>query len=336
MNTIKSGILSFGMSGQIFHAPFLDTHQGFELCAVVERSKKKAKSIYPQIKSYDSVDDLIVDDSIELVVVNTPNVTHFEFALKALQAKKHVLVEKPFAITSEEAKHLYQVARENNVQIFPYHNRRYDSDFLSVKSVLESGQLGDLVEAHFRFDRYKLELGSKIPKETPVPGGGLLYDLGPHILDQSLSLFGKPEKWEKNLGHFRPNTKVDDYANIHLTYPSGLQVFLTGSLLVAAPLPSFVVHGTQGSYIKNRTDVQEKQLSEGMRPGDTGYGIESDEAEGMLTIVSSDGEKTQKRIQAEPSSYMHLFEDVYQAIREGKSYPVTEDQIIQQLEILEK
>ncbi|SMD32885.1 Predicted dehydrogenase [Reichenbachiella faecimaris] len=335
MNGIKTGILSFGMSGQIFHAPFLAAHEGFELYAVVERSKKNAQSIYSSVKSYDKVDELIADDTVELVVVNTPNATHFEFARRALRAKKHVLVEKPFTITSGEAQQLYQEAKKNNVQVFPYHNRRYDSDFQSVKSVLNAGKLGDLVEAHIRFDRYKHDIGEKKAKETPGPGAGLLYDLGPHILDQAISLFGIPETWQKSVRHFRPKTQVDDYASIHLSYPNGLQVFLTGSLLVADPLPSFVVHGTLGSYIKKRTDVQEKQLSEGMHPGDTGYGVEPDVDQGMLTIISASGEKLQEHISSAASSYMQVFDDVFQAIRGGKPYPVKEEEIIQQLQILE-
>lgn len=332
---IKTGVLSFGMSGQIFHAPFLDEHKGFDLQAVVERSNKQAGEKYPGIKSYDTVDELMADDSVELVVVNTPNATHFEFAMKALRSKKHVLIEKPFTTTSEEAKLLYAEASKNGVQVFPYHNRRYDSDFQSVKSVLASGKLGNMVEAHIRFDRYKYGIGEKKAKETPGPGAGLLYDLGPHVLDQAISLFGIPEKWQKNVGHFRPKTQVDDYATVHLSYSNGLQVFVTASLLVADPQSAFVLHGTKGSFVKHRTDVQEKQLSEGMRPDAVGYGAEPTDATGLLTTIDDRGIQTKERILAAPSSYMRLFEDVYQSIREGLPYPVQRQEIIQQLEILE-
>lgn len=335
MSEIRTGILSFGMSGQIFHAPFLDLHHGFELSAVVERTKKQAATKYPSIRSYDSVDEILADDTIELIVVNTPNATHFDFALRAIQAKKHVLVEKPFATTSLEAKQLYEEAKKNGVQVFPYHNRRYDSDFQSVKQMLNSGKLGELVEAHIRFDRYKYGIGEKKAKEIPGPGAGLLYDLGPHILDQALSIFGKPARWEKRVGHFRPHTQVDDFATILLSYPSGLQVFVSTSLLVADPQPAFILHGTLGSYTKHRTDVQEKQLSEGMKPDDKDYGVELIENQGILTTVDKKGVKTQERVPAEPSTYMNLFEDVYQSIKFGKMYPVKQEEIIEQLEILE-
>lgn len=331
----KTGVLSFGMSGRIFQAPFLAAHPGFELSAVVERSKKQAQAIYPDVKSYDTVDEMMADDSIALVVVNTPNATHFEFALKALQAKKHALVEKPFAITSDEARQLYQVAKEQGVQVFPYHNRRYDSDFQSVKQVLASGRLGNLVEAHIRFDRYKYEIGEKKAKETPGPGAGLLYDLGSHILDQVLSLFGLPDRWSKQVGHFRPDTQVDDFATMQLSYASGLQVSVSTSLLVADPGPAFVLHGTKGTYTKHRTDVQEKQLADGMRPDDESYGVEPDGVQGKLTTIDETGNKMQESIPSSPSSYMRLFEDVHQAICGQAPFPVTEQEIIQQLEILE-
>ncbi|WP_341220638.1 Gfo/Idh/MocA family oxidoreductase [Polaribacter atrinae] len=334
-NVIKTGILSFGMSGQIFHAPFLDEHQNFELSAVVERSKKKAHLIYSDIKSYDTIDEILADSEIELIIVNTPNPTHFEFALKALKAKKHVLLEKPFTVNSSEAKQLFNAAKKYNCSVLAYQNRRYDSDFLSVKSVLESNKLGELVEFHLRYDRYKYVIGDKVTKETPVPGSGLSYDLGPHLLDAAISLFGTPLEWKKSLGHFRPNTQVDDYAHFHLLYPDGLQVFITTSMLVAEPQPAFILHGTKGSYIKQRADVQEQQLQEGIKPSNPLFGIESTNTLGVLTYFNDEGVKKHENIISKKSSYKQVFDDVYGTIREGKTYPVTENQIIQQLEILE-
>ena len=334
-NTLKTGILSFGMSGQIFHAPFLNEHKNFELKAVVERSTKKAHLTYPDIKSYNTVDALLADSEIELIIVNTPNPTHFEFALKALQAKKHVLLEKPFTVNSSEAKELFKAAKKNNCYVLAYQNRRYDSDFLSVKEVLASGKLGQLVEFHLRYDRYKYNIGPKATKETSILGSGLAYDLGPHLLDAAISIFGIPVKWKKQLGKFRPNTQVDDYAHFHLMYQNGLQIFITTSMLVAQPQPAFVLHGTKGSYLKQRADVQEQQLQEGMKPSNPLFGIEDVNNQGILTTINLEGIKKHKNIVAKKSSYMHVFNDVYTAIREGKPYPVTEEQIIQQLEILE-
>lgn len=333
-NTIKTGILSYGMSGQLFHSPFVDTHEGFEFTAVVERSQKRAHQKYPDIKSYDSVDALLADDQIELVIVNTPNNTHFEFALKALQMGKHILVEKPFTVTPAQAEQLFEVAKKNDRHALPYQNRRFDSDFLSVKKVIDSGELGKLVEVHIRFDRYKYEIGQKAAKETAVAGSGLLFDLGPHLLDQVISLFGMPLHWTKTLGHFRPNTQVDDYAHIHLTYPDELQVFVTASLLVADTKPAFALNGTKGSYLKYRTDVQEAQLMENRSPKDPLYGLEDDSQKGVLTLMTEDGSKRVENSTVSGSSYLQLFDAVYRTIREGTPYPITAEQIIKQLEIL--
>ncbi len=335
-NKIKTGILSFGMSGKIFHAPFLHKHAGFQLSAVVERTEKKAPLIYPAIKSFHSVDELLADAEIELVVVNTPNATHYNFAMLALRAGKHVLVEKPFTISSKDAVALYKEARQQNRLILPYQNRRYDSDFLAVQQVIDSGKLGKLVEVHMRFDRYRYNIGPKVAKETPVPGSGLLWDLGPHLVDAAILIFGKPVSWIKNKGLFRPDTRVDDYAHIHLLYPGGLQVFITVSMLVAEAQPAFIINGTRGSFIKYRTNIQEQQLLEGLLPSNPLYGIETTDKYAVLTTIGNDGAKTREKIASVKSTYMNAFEDIFQTIRTGKDYPVTEDQIIQQLEILEE
>lgn len=334
-DAIPTGVLSFGLSGTVFHAPFLHMHSGFQLVGIVERSVKKAHLTYPYTKSYDSIDEMMEDEAIELIIVNTPNNTHFEFSIQALKAGKHVVLEKPFTTTSQEAETLYAIAKQNNRYVLPYQNRRYDSDFLSVKKIVESGRLGNLIEAHFRFDRYQHSIGNSVAKETDVPGSGVFYNLAPHLLDGVISLFGFPKEWKKTVGQFRPNTVVDDYAHIHLIYPNNLQVYISTSLLVADPGPSFIIHGTKGSYKKNRTDVQEAQLLRGIKPNDAIYGIEPPQQKGILTLVEESGEKRQMEILSEPSSYINVFEDVFRTIRYGRPYPVTASQIIQQLKILE-
>lgn len=334
-NTIKTGIAAFGMSGSLFHAPFFRCHPQFEFSAVVERSKKKVHLDYKNVKSYNSFDALLLDESIELVVVNTPNETHFEFALKAIEANKHVLIDKPFTTTAAEAKQLFKEAKKKGVFLLPYQNRRYDSDFLSVKKVIESGKLGNLVEVHFRYDRYRNAVVENSWKEDPIPGNGVIYNLGAHAIDGIISLFGIPIKWSKYASSVRPNSQVNDYEHVHLLYPNNLQVFVTISLLVADPQPAFVLNGTMGTFKKNRTDVQENQLNEGMHPDNESFGVELPESEGILTTIDSNGLKKQEKIAAQKTSYMNVFEDVYQTLRMGKGYPVTEEQIIAQLKILE-
>ena len=332
---INTGILSFGMSGKLFQAPFVAAHPGFNLLAVVERSEKTAQLRFSEIKSYDSVDELISDPDIELVIVNTPNYTHFEFAQKALRAGKHVLVEKPFTVTAAEAKLLFQEAKLRRLHILPYQNRRYDSDFLAAKDIIEGGRLGRLVEAHIRYDRYRYNIGPKAFKETPMPGSGLLYDLGPHLLDMVFALFGEPLSWTKTLGYYRPDTQVDDYAYIHLKYPEDVQVFITMSMLVVEQQPAFVIHGTKGSYVKHRSDIQETQLLKNMSPNDPLYGIEQTGNEGVLSTIDEEGRITKEILQLGKSNYLDLFDAVYKTLREGMPYPINEEQIIQQITILE-
>jgi len=333
---IVTGILSYGMSGRVFHAPFVDVHPAFRFYAVTERSQKKASERYPGIISFDTVEDLLNDPAIELVIINTPNHTHFEYAKKALEAGKHILVEKPFAATLAEAKELFELGKEKNLQVMVYQNRRWDSDFQSVKAVVESGSLGRLIEVNFRFDRYKKDLSPKYFKEQALPASGLSYDLGPHILDQVISLFGKPLSFNKTLATFRSGSEVDDYFHIHLNYPEGLNVFVTAGLLIANPLPSFVLHGTNGSYHKKRTDVQEEQLDKGISPADPSYGIEPDGSEGVLALFNASGEKVLQYNTAVKGNYSRLFEAVYEAIRLNVAFPVKEEEILAQMEILEQ
>ncbi|MDB5024081.1 MAG: oxidoreductase [Mucilaginibacter sp.] len=324
------------MSGRIFHAPFISAHPGFELRAVVERHEKKASLRYPGIVSYDQTNELLNDHQIELVIINTPNNTHFDLAKQALKAGKHVLIEKPIAAASAEVKELYDLGRQVYRQVMVYQNRRWDSDFLSVKKIIESGRLGDLIEVHFRFDRYKPALSPKLFKETKdLEANGLVYDLGPHLTDQAISLFGRPLRFEKTAATHRQGSEVADYFNYHLSYPYQLNVYLTSGLLIAEPLPSFIVHGALGSYIKSRCDVQEAQLDHSISPTDSGYGLEPEGSEGKLVTMGLDNHKSTEYIASERGQYMQLFEAVYHTIRDHALYPVTEEHIAWQIELLE-
>ncbi len=334
---IVTGILSFGMSGRIFHAPFVHAHPGFKFKAVLERNQKKAANFYPDVVSYDAIEDLLNDDEIELVIVNTPNHLHYQQAKQVLLAGKHVLVEKPVTATSAQLMELFNIAKQQNKHLLVYQNRRWDSDFLSVKEVIESGRLGDLVEAHFRFDRYKPVLSPKVFKETAAnDASGLVYDLGPHLLDQVISLFGKPVAAHKVTAMHRSGSEVPDYFSYQLSYPHQLTVYVTSSLLVAQPLPSFVVHGTAGSYIKDRCDVQEAQLDQGIKPTDDQYGVEPANCEGQLVTIDVTGNRLVENIPLLKGNYLNLFEAVYQTIVNGALYPITDEHIAWQVELLEQ
>ncbi|MES2650882.1 MAG: Gfo/Idh/MocA family oxidoreductase [Bacteroidota bacterium] len=336
MNTkINTGLLAFGMSGKVFHAPFIDAHPGFNLRGITERNRKLASTDYPSIISYNSIDELITDDEIDLIIINTPNFTHYEYAKQALKAGKHILVEKPFTATSAQAKELFALAKSVGKKALVYQNRRYDSGFNAVKNVIDSGQLGRLVEVYFRYDRYRNEISPKFFKEEPYEASGLVYDLGPHLLDQAISLFGKPQKFHKTLAKHRANTQVDDYFMIHLSYPNDLNVFLTASMLVADIKDAFILNGMVGSFSKNHADVQEAQLLNNMKPTNVDYGIENPADAGRLTLVTENGGRTASIVPSEKGDYMGIFEAVYQNIVNNVAYPISEEDILAQLEILE-
>jgi len=333
---INVGLMAYGMSGKVFHAPFVHQNDGFNFVGVVERSKKQATQDYPDVISYDSIEQLITDDNIDLVIINTPNYTHYDYAKKCLLAGKHILVEKPFTAIVDQAKELFDLAKQVGKQALVYQNRRFDSGFKITKEVIDSGKLGKLTEVYFRFDRYRNEIGPKVFKEdNSYEASGLQYDLGPHLIDQAIALFGRPEKFYKVLANNRENSKVDDYFFIHLAYPSQLNVYLTATLLAADIPPAFVINGALGSFSKNHGDVQEAQLLKGMKPADEGYGLEPAHDAGRLTLVNTNGGRDVSLLTSPLGNYGELFEAVYQTIANNERYPISEEDIIAQLEILE-
>lgn len=331
---IITALLAYGMSGKVFHAPFLVTNPGFDLYAVSERNEKKAIKDYPNIKSYDSVFDLLSDEKIELVVVNTPNNTHFEYAKQALEANKHVLIEKPATTTPEEFQVLLDLANKVNRQVFVYQNRRWSSDISSAKEIINSGKLGNIVEMHLRFDRYRAGISPKVFKETPIPSSGIWYDLGAHLVDQAISIFGKPISHYRHKDTFRDNSQVDDFAFMHIIFPNKVNVFITTSMLVADAQAGIVIHGTKGSYIKEFCDEQENQLIEGMSPLDENFGKEKPNKEGKLTYYNQNQEQIVEIIPSLKGNFNALFDEVYQAIRNNKPFSVDNQQIIEQLKLL--
>lgn len=333
MRTINTALCSFGMSGRVFHAPFLDQHPGFELYAVWERSKKNVRDLYPNVMSYDSYEELLADDAIELVVVNTPTYTHYDFAKAALLARKHVIVEKAFTVTVAQAEELTQLAKSMGLKLSVYQNRRWDSDFKTVKKIVEEKHLGSIVEAEIHFDRYNLNLSPKAHKETPGPGAGVLHDLGPHIIDQALQLFGMPDALFADVRNLRPNSLVSDYIDILLFYPA-LRVRLKSSYFVKEPLPAYILHGAKGSFLKQRADVQETALQNGLKPGGKDWGQEPISAQGLLHTTGTAGDN-RCEIPTLPGNYLEYYEGIYAALTADKPLPVTAEEGLSVMKIIE-
>lgn len=330
---INVALCAFGMSGYVFHAPFIDLHPNLNFYGVFERAKKEAEKTYPTVKTFRSLEDILADDNVALVVVNTPNITHYEFAKKAIKAGKHVVVEKPFTVTVAEAEDLIQLAKDKNVLLSVYHNRRWDSDFKTVKKIIERGVLGDLVDVEIHYDRYAPELSYKVHKETPTVGVGSLYDLGSHLIDQALQLFGMPNQVFADLDAHRPFSKVDDYFDVKLYYNS-FKVTLKSSYYVLETVPAYQINGKNGSFLKSKADVQEAALIKGNKPNTKNWGTEPDQEQGLLHVIKN-GESVKEVIPAEQGNYIAYYNGVYDAIANNKALPVTAEEATDVIKIIE-
>jgi scyllo-inositol 2-dehydrogenase (NADP+) len=333
MQPINTALCSFGMSGWVFHAPFIVADPHFKLYAVWERSKNLAEQKYPGVKTYRALEEMLADDLVELVIVNTPNYTHFDYTKKALLAGKHVVVEKPFTITVKEGEELIALAKKQNKKLSVYQNRRYDSDYKTIKKVLSERLLGDLAEAEFHFDRYSENLSPKVHKEIPGPGTGSLYDLGSHLIDQALQLFGMPDAVFADIHIIRPVSKVDDYFDLLLYYPQ-LRVRIKSSYLVKEPLPGYILHGSKGSFIKPKTNIQEEMLTNQEVPGKDNWGIEPDSERGLLH-AEQNGKVIREHIPSERGNYADYYNAIYEAIRNDKPVPVAAEDGLKVIRIIE-
>jgi len=332
MKKIKTALLAYGMSGKVFHAPFLTLHPGFELTGAWERSRHLIQQDYPDVESYASLEELLAGDA-ELVVVNTPVDTHYEYAKKVLEAGKHALVEKAFTTTAAEAENLRTLALDRGLTLTVYQNRRWDSDFKTVKSVLDGGLLGDIVEAEIRFDRYNPLLSPKAWKEGANAGAGVLKDLGPHIIDQALCLFGYPQAVFADLRTLRETSQVDDNIDILLYYPDK-RVRLHAGFFNKEQQPGFMLQGRNGSFFKPRADVQEDTLKTGAKPNLEDWGTEPAGKAGVLHAVVN-GQTLRKTVPTLQGNYYGLFEGVYNAIRNGAAEPVSALEGLQVMQIID-
>jgi scyllo-inositol 2-dehydrogenase (NADP+) len=324
MTPINTALLSFGMSGEVFHGPLLAAHAGFNLTHVVERTHTKATNRYPSVKVVRAVEEIWKNDSIELVVVNTPNETHYRYTEEALNAGKHVVVEKPFTVTAPEADKLIALARKKNKILTVFQNRRWDGDFLTIRKVVENQLLGKLVEAEIHYDRYRDYVEANTWKEEAKPGTGILYNLGSHMLDQVMMLFGMPKEVDARMGIQRPHGKVDDFYDIRLTYDT-LQVIVKSSYLVREPGPRYILHGVGGSFVKYGLDPQEQALKEGKIPGTAGWGQEPKDFWGKIN-TSVGTLHLEGNIETLPGNYPAFYQNVYEAIRENKDLAVQPEQ----------
>jgi scyllo-inositol 2-dehydrogenase (NADP+) len=339
MKTIlNTAIIGFGFSGETFFAPFVEANPNFNLKKIYTTDPArvaKAKSLYPNAEIVDGTDNIMNDAGIDLVLVGTPNTSHLSLGKQALLAGKHVLVEKPFTVTTAEADELIALAKQQNKVLTVHHNRRFDSGHNTVKKVIASGKLGRLVEYEVHYDRFRRELRPGAWREKPLPGSGILYDLGAHLIDGALELFGTPPEVTCMMLTQRPGLEVEDNFEIILTYPASLKVTLKGGMLVKVPGPGTVLHGDHGTFIKYGMDVQEAALKSGLTPNNTpNWGIEPESIWGKLTY-ERDGKDITEVVESVTGSYQDLFRNVYEAITEGKELIVKPEQARQTIRVIE-
>jgi len=333
MDIIKTGICSYGMSGKLFHAPFIQNHPGYELAAIVERSKNDSRERYPKSKLYRSIDELLADNLIQLIIINTPTHLHFENAKAALMAGKNIVVEKPFSVTVKECEEINEMAKRKNLFLSIYQNRRYDGDYHAVKDILEKRLLGDLREVEIRYDRYRPVGAGKAHKEGDLPGAGIIYDLSPHLIDQALQLFGWPQSLFADVWKMREDVKAKDYYEILLYYPQ-LRVRLMATCIAREPLPSYILHGMKGSFIQQRSDLQEQQLNEGAIPSLESWCRPPSQPDGLLH-TEIDGKVIRKELTSTPGNYMGYYDDVYKALTRKAPNPVPAEDGIKTIKIIE-
>jgi scyllo-inositol 2-dehydrogenase (NADP+) len=327
---MKVALVGYGLAGSAFHAPIIETVAGLTLKSIVSSRKDEIIKHYPHVAVVPQVEQVLSDKAIDLVVIATPTNTHYDLVSSALLAGKHVLVDKPFVVTSSEAETLADLASKQNKALIVYQNRRFDGDFLTVKQLLSEGRLGKLYYFESHFDRFRPLVDATKWREQDKPGSGILYDLGAHLIDQALCLFGKPQWLIADIAKQRHQAAIDDYFHIILGY-STLRVVLHSSSVVKAPGPRFILHGDQGSFVKYGLDPQEQKLKQGAKPDqDAHWGKEPESMYGTLSLVSGD-----TPIETLAGNYPLFYQQVYNALVTGTDFPVTLAQACDLIKIIE-
>jgi len=331
---IVTAIASFGMSGVVYHGPSLKIlPQQFTIHKILERTKNVSAERYPEATIVRSYDEILNDPEVELVIVNTPDFLHFDMAKRAIEAGKHIVVEKPFTKTSDDAKELIALARKNGVIMTVYQNRRFDNGFRTVKKILAEKLLGRLVEYEVHYDRYRNFIQEGSWKEDGDERTGVLFNLGSHIVDQALVLFGAPNAVTAHLNVLRTGGRTTDNFDIRLHY-NQFSAILRTSYLVRELGPQFILHGTEGSFTKMGSDPQEEMLKIHHLPNEPKWGEDPQSDWGLLN-TSINGLHFHGKIETIPGNYADFYANLYGAIREGKELIVKPEEALRTIRVLE-
>lgn len=325
---VRVGLIGFGLAGQAFHARVIRGVPGMQLACILERSGAKAREKYPDVRVARTVEDLLEDASIQLCIIATPNDSHFALARACLLAGRHVVVDKPFAPTLAESHELVRLAAERGLLITVYQDRRWDGDFQTIQKIVASGVLGKIVEYECRYDRFRLEPKAKAWRERAnQPAAGVLFDLGPHVIDQALVLFGEPKAITASAFCQRETSQVDDAFDVCFEYP-GLRAMLRARIIAFAPGPHFLIHGTNGTFVKYGMDPQEARLrsEDFSKQLDWGsdWGEEPEDLWGTLSLVA----KPREKVKTERGDYREFYANVRDALEDKSSLAVTPEQAL--------
>jgi scyllo-inositol 2-dehydrogenase (NADP+) len=333
---INVGLIGFGLAGRAFHAPVIHAVEGLKLAAIVQRSGYEASEMYPDARIVRSVEELLAISDIELIVIATPNDTHYSIARQCLAAGRDVVVDKPLTPTLEEARALVRFAQEKGRLLTVYQNRRYDGDFQAVHRIVTSGLLGRIVRFESNYDRFRPQLKANAWRERPGPGSGILFDLAPHLIDHALVLFGLPEAVTADIRIEREHAVADDSFDLTLHYPGGLYAVLRATMLAGVTRPRFVLHGTGGAYVKHAFDVQEPKLRAGRIPwNETPSDAEQEENSGVLTLVDENGKTTERRVPAAPSDYRAYYANIRDTLLGTAAPAITRQHALDVMQLLE-
>lgn len=333
---IRAGIIGFGLSGRVFHAPFVDVVDGFELSKISTANPNNISIVQTRYPSTTIVPDgqsIINDDNIDLVIVTSPNTVHFHWAKEALLANKHVVVEKPFTVTLAEAQELVELAKQKQKILTVYHNRRFTSDTKTVKKILASGVLGDVLDYETHFDRFRPQPKVGAWREEPLPGSGIFYDLGSHLIDQSLYFFGMPQAVTAHIQAMRTWAKADDSFDVKLHYPTHTAT-LKSATMAKIPGATYQVHGNKGSFVKYGLDVQEENLGKGEIPNTPDWGIEPQSIWGTLK-TECEGIEICSVIKSESGDYRDYYINLRDAIWGKAEIAVTAEEGANVIKIIE-
>ncbi|ODN43330.1 Gfo/Idh/MocA family oxidoreductase [Piscirickettsia litoralis] len=332
---IRVAIVGFGLSGRVFHAPFIHILEGYQLTHVVTSRQQEVNALYPDVAVIDSTEALFKQKCVDLVIITTPNEQHFPMAKAALLSGHHVVTEKPFVIDSKQGKELVQLAERRNRILSVYQNRRFDTAMLTLQRLITEQRLGEIMQYEAHFDRFRPYAEQSKWRQQDRPGSGILFDLGSHLIDQALMLFGQPERVFADLAIQAEDGKTNDYVHLIFSYQSRRVILHMGSV-VSSQTPHLSVQGTRGSLIINQLDPQEGLLRAGNLPGDANWQQVMNDQQALLNLAQENTVNiTPEKIDCQPGDYRRFYQQLASCIENNTENPVSAKSALKTIELIE-